>query len=47
MFNIKSSKPTHALDHEVKKRLPSLAPTRWSYNNRLVTTAVFEDQKRY
>jgi hypothetical protein len=33
-----SSKRTHALDQEVKKRFPKVAPTRWNYNSRLVET---------
>jgi hypothetical protein len=33
-----SSKRTHCLDQEVKKRFPKVAPTRWNYNSRLVET---------
>lgn len=40
----KSSKRSFALDQEVKKRFPSVAPTRWNYNSRLVLT-VFEKKK--
>lgn len=40
-FFSKSSKRTLALDLEVHKRLPKVAPTRWNYNGRLVLT-VFE-----
>lgn len=40
-FFSKSSKRTSALDLEVHKRLPKVAPTRWNYNGRLVQT-VFE-----
>lgn len=40
-FFSKSSKRSTALDQEVHKRLPRVAPTRWSYNGRLVET-VFE-----
>lgn len=35
-FFSKSTKRIHALDQEVKKRFPSVAPTRWNYNSRLV-----------
>jgi hypothetical protein len=31
-----SSKRTHCLDQQVKKRFPKVAPTRWNYNSRLV-----------
>lgn len=37
-FFSKSSKRTRALDEEVHKRLPRVAPTRWNYNGRLVQT---------
>lgn len=37
-FFSKSSKRTSALDLEVHKRLPKVAPTRWNYNGRLVQT---------
>ncbi|XP_030752246.1 zinc finger MYM-type protein 1-like [Sitophilus oryzae] len=40
-FFSKSPKRSTALDQEVHKRLPRVAPTRWSYNGRLVET-VFE-----
>lgn len=43
-FFSKSSKRTHALEQEVKKRFPSVAPTRWNYNSRLVET-VFENKR--
>ena len=39
-FFSKSSRRTHALDQEVKKRFPSVAPTRWNYNSRLVATVL-------
>jgi len=35
-FFSKSTKIIHALDQEVKKRFPSVAPTRWNYNSRLI-----------
>ncbi|KAL4132165.1 hypothetical protein QTP88_009372 [Uroleucon formosanum] len=35
-FFSKSTKRIHALDQEVKKRFPSVAPTRWNYNSRLI-----------
>ncbi|XP_063231899.1 zinc finger MYM-type protein 1-like [Bacillus rossius redtenbacheri] len=34
----KSTKRMQALDAEVKKRFPALAPTRWNYNSKLVET---------
>ncbi|XP_063913276.1 uncharacterized protein LOC135129937 [Zophobas morio] len=34
----KSSKRSSALDSEVHKRMPKVAPTRWNYNGRLVQT---------
>jgi hypothetical protein len=37
-FFSKSTKRTETLDREVKKRFPSVCPTRWSYNGRLVET---------
>lgn len=41
-FFSKSSKRTHALDLIVKKRLPTVAPTRWSYSGRLVQIVITE-----
>lgn len=35
-FFSKSTKRIYALEQEVKKRFPSVAPTRWNYNSRLV-----------
>jgi hypothetical protein len=35
-FFSKSTKRIHALDQKVKKRFPSVAPTRWNYNSRLI-----------
>lgn len=35
-FFSKSTKRIHALDQEVRKRFPSVAPTRWNYNSRLI-----------
>lgn len=37
-FFSKSTKRTEALDNEIRKRFPSLAPTRWNYNSRLLET---------
>lgn len=37
-FFSKSTKRTEALDCQVKKRFPSVAPTRWNYQSRLVET---------
>ena len=37
-FFSKSTKRTAALDAEMSKRFPSVAPTRWNYNSRLVET---------
>ena len=37
-FFSKSTKRTEALDAEVKRRFPSVAPTRWNYNSRLLET---------
>jgi hypothetical protein len=33
-----SPKRSHALDEEVKRRLPNVVPTRWNSNSRLVQT---------
>jgi hypothetical protein len=38
-FFPKSKKETESLDTEVKKRVSSVAPTRWKYNSRLLDTA--------
>ncbi|KAL4131731.1 hypothetical protein QTP88_009004 [Uroleucon formosanum] len=35
-FFSKSTKRIYALEQEVKKKFPSVAPTRWNYNSRLV-----------
>lgn len=35
-FFSKSTKTVNALDQVVKKRFPSVAPTRWNYNSRLI-----------
>lgn len=37
-FFSKSTKRTRLLDDVVKRRLPRAAPTRWSYNSRLLQT---------
>jgi hypothetical protein len=34
----RSSKRSHALDEEVKRRLPKVAPTRWNSNSWIVQT---------
>lgn len=39
-FFSKSTKRVHALDNVVKKRFPSVAPTRWNYNSRLIEMMV-------
>jgi len=40
LFFFKSTKRVHALDSVVKKRFPSVAPTRWNYNNCLIEMMV-------
>ncbi|KAJ4426223.1 hypothetical protein ANN_27034 [Periplaneta americana] len=37
-FFSKSTKRTEALDTEIRKRFPSLAPTRWNYSSRFLET---------
>jgi hypothetical protein len=40
-FFSKSTKRTEALDSEVMKRFPSVAPARWKYQNRLLETVQY------
>lgn len=45
IFFSKSTKRMAALDNEIKKRFPTLAPTRWTYSNRLLQT-VYEHKQQ-
>jgi hypothetical protein len=39
-FFSKSTKRSYALDQEIKKRFPAVAPTRWNYNSRVLNTVM-------